>query len=122
LGRAILITALLAAITWPAGQASRTDGNIVLPEGAQLTDTELAGIQGTSAPVRFLTQLQQTCAGTPVTSAACGGVAAVGLLLLAAFHQESRDVIAEEFIRPWWEPLFAEPLRNCGPWGWKCWR
>jgi hypothetical protein len=117
MGRAVLVIALIASIPGPASLASARATNPVLPQGAELTDTELAQIEGSST---WISQVKQTCAATPYSAAACAGIAFAGGLLVAAFHHESREVLAEEFIRPWWEPLFARPLRECGAWGWRC--
>jgi hypothetical protein len=117
-GRAVLVIALIASIPGPASLASARATSPALPQGAELTDTELAQIEGSSTWIR---QIQQTCAATPYSAAACAGIAFAGGAILVAFNEEARTLLREEAIRPWWEPLIARPVRECGFFGYRCW-
>ena len=122
MGRAVLVIALMASIPGPANLASARATNPVLPQGAELTDTELAQIEGSAATTpAWIRQIQQTCAATPYSAAACAGIAFVGGAIFVAFNEEARTLLREEAIRPWWEPLIARPVRECGFFGFKCW-
>jgi hypothetical protein len=117
MGRAVLVIALIASIPGPASLASARATNPVLPQGAELTDTELAQIEGSST---WISQVKQTCAAAMYWAAACGVglgvITAVGYVLVDKTQQE-----IDREISPLWVRFITDPLINCGPWGWRCW-
>jgi hypothetical protein len=101
--------------------ANAASAAAVLPKGTALSDHELSQFEGAAAPMpAWAQQFQQACMATPYAAAGCGIISAVLLAGAYVLGDKLQQEIDRE-VTPLWEQLITSPLKNCGPWGWRCW-